>query len=990
MMVKKGKEDVAGAKGPQLRAQGSLAGTTDATLWESEVQFRQLFAHHLSVMLIIETATGRILDANQAAADFYGWPIATLKRMRIQQINILPPEAVQAAIVQAATAECNRFEFCHRRADGSVREVEVFSSHIEFAGRAVLYSIIHDITERKGAEKALRESEASKREQQALRESEARFREVLENSLDAAYKRNLQTNSYEYLSPVFMRISGYDTDEMMTWPMELVLALIHPDDRPRIQGQMTEIQAHDTNRVCQLEYRFRHKEGRYFWLLDRFVFLFDAKGIPAMRIGSVSDVSARKRAEDALRYERQQMESIIDGTRIGTWEWNIQTNEVIVNKRWAKMLGYTLAELAPTSIKIWKSLVHPDDQDRPIALLEQHLAGELPHYECEYRMRHKEGDWIWVLSTGRLLTYTPDGDPLTMYGAHLNITLRKQTEEALKKSHEQLELRVRERTAELFTANVSLRQEMEERKRIEAVLRENEERYRRITEGLTDFIYIVKIRDGEATVTVRSPACMAVTGYSSEEFAVDPSLWMRMIAADDRHLVIANIKQTLGKMPEPSPVEYRIRRKDGRVRWVSDKLIPQYDAWGTIVAYDGVVNDITERKRAEQQLAHSKATLALAIDGMSDPLILLDPEMRVLRLNRQAKRYYGLERYEKAIGRHCYEAFMNRSLPCNGCRQPFSSMHGFSGVFERQGAIDSSRIEQVVVDMVVGASGRTEAYIVRIFDITEERKMDRQLIQSEKLASLGLLIAGIAHEINNPNNFIFFNTPILRSYLQFLLPIVDEYVATRPDLQVFNRPYPLFREDCFKLLDNIEHGSSRINQIVGDLREFVRERGKGERRWIDLKQIVEKGISICLGRIKKTIKRFDSDLPDGLAPLRTDPLAVEQIVVNLLVNAIQAADKDDSWVKVTIRSDKVPENQVVVEVSDNGCGMDDETQRKIFDPFFTTKAVGVGTGLGLSISHRLATELGGRIEVASRAGVGSTFSVILKTVPNESFTLRIP
>jgi len=962
----------------------------DRVFWAGEEGFRNLFVHHLSAMLLIDVATGAILDANQAAAEFYGWPISRLKQMAYQQLNTLPPEALMAAMNQAATEACNRFEFCHRRADDSIREVEVFSSRIEFAGKDILYSIIHDITERKQAEKLLREREAAHREQEVLRQSEDRFCELLENAQDAAYKRNLQTDVYEYLSPVFTRISGYRPEESMGWSTESIIQYIHPDDQMHVRRLWIGILFDSNTTACRLEYRFRHKEGRYIWLLDRFTAFFDPMGVPLMRIGSVSDISARKRAEEALRYERQQMESIIDGTRIGTWEWNVQTGEVIVNKRWAEMLGYTLAELDTTSVMIWKTLVYPDDQKRPIALLERHLDGELPHYECEYRMRHKDGNWIWVLSSGRLLTCTQEGDPLMMYGAHLDITKRKQVEEILEKSHEQLELRVRERTADLFAANVSLRREMEERKRIEAVLRENEERYRRITEGLTDFIYFVKIQDGEATMTVRNPTCLAVTGYSSKEFAVDPSLWMRMIDAEDRHLVIASVKQALGKIPEPSPVEYRIRRKDGRVRWVSDKLIAQYDAQGTIVAYDGVVNDITERKRAEQQLAHSKATLALAIDGMPDPLILLDPEMRVLRLNRPAKRYYGLEGYEKAIGRQCYEAFMNRSLPCNGCRQPFSSMHGFSGVFERQGAIDSSRLEQVVVDKVVGASGRTEAYIVRIFDITEERKMDRQLIQSEKLASLGLLIAGIAHEINNPNNFIFFNTPILRSYLQFLLPIVDEYVATRPDMQVFNRPYPVFREDCFKLLDNIEHGSSRINQIVGDLREFVRERGKGEPRWIDLKQIVEKGIFICQGRIRKTIKRFDTDLPDGLAPLRTDPLAVEQIVVNLLVNAIQAADKDDSWVKVTIRRERVPENEIVVEVSDNGCGMDDETQGKIFDPFFTTKEVGVGTGLGLSITHRLVTELGGRIEVASKVGVGSTFSIILKTVPNESFTLRIP
>ncbi len=270
-------------------------------------------------------------------------------------------------------------------------------------------------------------------------------------------------------------------------------------------------------------------------------------------------------------------------------------------------------------------------------------------------------------------------------------------------------------------------------------------------------------------------------------------------------------------------------------------------------------------------------------------------------------------------------------------------------------------------------SGATEAS-------TQTRKMDRQLIQSEKLATLGLLIAGIAHEINNPNNFIFFNTPILRSYLEFLFPIVDEYVEAHPDLQVFNRPYSAFREDCFKLLDNIEHGSIRINQIVGNLKEFVRERGKGENRRIDLKQVVEKAIFICQGRIRKTVKTFEVDIPEGLPALNSDPLAIEQVVVNLLINAIQASDKEESWVRLRIIAPEQPDGDVMIEVSDNGCGIDDETQRKIFDPFFTTKAAGIGTGLGLSITHRLLEELGGRIEVESMVGVGSVFLVLLKAM----------
>lgn len=388
-------------------------------------------------------------------------------------------------------------------------------------------------------------------------------------------------------------------------------------------------------------------------------------------------------------------------------------------------------------------------------------------------------------------------------------------------------------------------------------------------------------------------------------------------------------------------------------------------------------NILEERNRAEERLYESKATLTTVFDGMSDPLIMLDVEQRIKRINKAAKDYYGLTCYREATGKYCFEAFKGRTSPCDGCEHCFSALDGFSGSYERVGGMDRNRLEQVIVDIIRDEDGEPTVYIIRISDITEARMIDRQLIQSEKMASLGLLVAGIAHEINNPNNLIYFNAPIMRSYLDFLLPIADEYVAQHPDIQVFGRSYPAFRGDCFELLDNIEYGSTRINQIVGNLREFVRERGQGEIRPIDLNQVVEKAIIICRGRIKKQVKNFETSFPDGPLNLSSDPLAIEQIVVNLLVNAAQAMDKENSWVRLTLIPPDAVVGNVVVEVSDNGCGMDAEMQRRIFDPFFTTKAVGAGTGLGLSITHRLVMELGGKIEVESELGRGSIFRLIL-------------
>jgi len=150
-------------------------------------------------------------------------------------------------------------------------------------------------------------------------------------------------------------------------------------------------------------------------------------------------VSARQRAEQAalrlnqaLVVEHNRLAAILEGTRVGTWEWNVQTGETTFNDEWARLIGYELAELAPVSITTWSRLMHPDDLVKSEQLLQRHFSGELPHYDCEARMRHKDGHWVWVQDRGMVASRTPDGKPLMMYGTHQDISQHKQQEEIYK------------------------------------------------------------------------------------------------------------------------------------------------------------------------------------------------------------------------------------------------------------------------------------------------------------------------------------------------------------------------------------------------------------------------------------------------------------------------------------------------------------------------------------------------------------------------------
>jgi signal transduction histidine kinase len=378
----------------------------------------------------------------------------------------------------------------------------------------------------------------------------------------------------------------------------------------------------------------------------------------------------------------------------------------------------------------------------------------------------------------------------------------------------------------------------------------------------------------------------------------------------------------------------------------------------------------------EKQIRERKTPLQEVIDGISDPVLILTADFRVTALNFAAARYYGVVEPQGTVGKRCYRTFIGKTKPCEGCGYSPLTLKGQVKRIIRRGIVDPERFEQVLINPLRGNGSETEA-IIHITDITNEKLMERKLAQTQKFTSFSLLVSGIAHELGNLSNCIIFNIPILRDYLKRLIPIIDDHVQNRDDFELFSMSYPEFRHDVFRILDNIEHASSRISETGSGFKEFVSMASAEKRKWADVGSLINKSVALCRGQMKKTVRHFEMKIAEDLPPIFTDPSALEQVLVNLLINAAQAVDGEDSWIMLSAKLGNTLQDHLIIEVSDNGCGMDEETREKIFDPFYTTKEDMKGSGLGLFVSKNLIEDLGGLIEVESKVGKGSTFRVTL-------------
>lgn len=372
----------------------------------------------------------------------------------------------------------------------------------------------------------------------------------------------------------------------------------HPDEKADNEKLL---QAYLRGEVCGYNpvYRMKHKDGHWKWIMTRGHLLRDADGSPLTFSGFHVDITESENHKALYLKEREKYLSIIEATRAGTWEWNIQTGENKYNERWAEIVGYTLDELEPITDETWSRLVHPEDLQESNRLIQSLFYKEREFYSMECRMKHKEGHWVWVLDKGNVVSWTEDGKPLYMYGTHIDIT---------------------------------------EAKQLEMEIKESEDNYKFLVESSYDIVYRI---GKDASFQFVSTAWEKVLGHSvrgalgqSFEPYVHPEDLPR-ITDFFRHI------ETTGERRETT--EYRLLHQDGTYHWFTTNAVPIYDEEGAVTGFAGIARDITEVKKANLKVMQQKDELERFFKVNLDYFCITDTQGNFLKVNDAWQKVLGYD-----------------------------------------------------------------------------------------------------------------------------------------------------------------------------------------------------------------------------------------------------------------------------------------------------------------------------------------------------------
>jgi PAS domain S-box-containing protein len=782
----------------------------------------------------------------------------------------------------------------------------------------------------------------------ALRESEERYRLLFDRMMDGVY-RSTHEGRFVEINDAMVKMFGYASKEEMLKvdiKKELYFA---PEDRESLFL--------DTGQEKIEIFRMRRKDGSEIWVEDHGRYIHDEKGNVIFHEGILRDVTERVRAEDALLRSEANLRRAQQIGKIGRWYVDLEKNTLEWSEEVFKIFSQDSKTFIPTNEKFLE-LVHPDDRNIVRKTFEESIS-QGKRYEIEHRI------------------ILPDGSERVLY--------------------EQAEI-VKDSQGK-SVAMEGVVQDITERKQAEIAVRESEERFRLVAEQTGQLIYDYDIASGEIRW---EGAIERLTGYQPQEFnTFNIHRWEEHIHPEDAPHAVQMLDESM-KTHLPYHVEYRFRRKEGTYFTVEDNGIFLYNSNGNAYRMIGTMNDITERKRAEQ-LQNAVYRIAEAA-GSSKTLNDLFREVhKIIGQVMSAGNFY-IALYDAATESLSFPYFVDEvdlQPPTSGavgkgltayvlrtgksllCDEKLSEHLARTGEAELVGSpsaiwlgvpliVEGEPIGAMVVQDYANPKAYSEtelqmlefvsSEVARAIDRkrTEEKLHEReeQLRQAQKMESIGTLAGGVAHDFNNILGIILAYTSVLKQ----------------------SKADEAKRQQSIETIEKMVHrGASLVKQLLTFARktDVLLESVKVNDLIIELHKLL-------VETFPKTIT-FSLELAKNLPSIIGDRNQLHQALLNLCLNARDAMPKGGmlSLSSALVSGDELKKrfpdiqegNFILVTIADTGMGMDETTKRRIFEPFFSTKERGKGTGLGLAVVYGIVQSHRGFINVRSAVGRGTAFEL---------------